>query len=251
MRVAMVISTVGFHWEEVYDAYKEFKEADWGIDFFTVAAQPAVADPKSLEVRPILSAIGLGLRNSYSPDTELGKEISYMARYETQAISKMEINKFDALYIPGGHGCLFDVNTHSTLHNKILEAYKQEKILAAVCHGTSTFAFVKENGVSIISGKRMIGFPDFMDNILLRFGLVHENYTPLPFSNEQKMREAGAIITVWDLIFSAINPLYNITDEPFITGVGPKAACGVARKVIKLASREEEQKVFSPEPTFA
>jgi putative intracellular protease/amidase len=251
MRVAMVISTVGFHWEEVYDAYKEYKEADWGIDFFTVAAQPAVADPKSLEVRPILSSIGLGLRNSYSPDTELGKEISYMARYETQAISKMDINKFDALYIPGGHGCLFDVNTHANLHSKILEAYKKGLTLSAVCHGTSVFSFVKDNGKSIVDGKRMIGFPDYMDNLLLKFGWVHENFTPLPFSNEQKMREAGAVITMLDLIISAINPFYFITDEPFITGVGPKAAGSVAKKVIKLASKEEEQKIFTPEPTFA
>lgn len=251
MRVAMVISTVGFHWEEVYDAYKEFKEADWGIDFFTVAAQPAVADPKSLEVRPILSAIGIGLRKSYSPETELGKEISYMARYETQAISKLDVSKFDAIYVPGGHGCLFDVNTHANLHSKILEAYHKGITLAAVCHGTSVFSFVKNNGVSIASGKRMIGFPDFMDKLLLKFGLIHENYLPLPFSNEQKMREGGVIITKFDLILSAINPFLKKSDGLFITGVGPKAACGVAKKVIKLASQEEEQKAFVPEPTFA
>lgn len=247
MRVAIVPSTVGFHWEEVYDAYRQFKKAGWSIDLYTVDAKPATADPKSLEYRSLLSFLGLGVRKSFSPDAELGKEISYMARYEVQAIASMNVDAVDVIYIPGGHGCLFDVNSNEVLHQKILEAYHKGKMLSAVCHGTSSFAFVEEGGRSIVAGKKMTGFPDFLDNILLKAGWVYKAYTPLPFSNEQKMRKAGAVISRLSHLWSIINPFHRVTDLPFITGVGPKAAGRVAKKVVRLLAREEKERMYQME----
>ncbi|MBX9850907.1 MAG: DJ-1/PfpI family protein [Cytophagaceae bacterium] len=228
-RVGIVVSTVGFHWEELFDAYKEFKEAGWEIKLFTINGEPAVADPKSLERKPLLSLIGLGLSKSYSPQTDLGKEISGKVKTEVRPVSELQTDTFDALYIPGGHGCLFDVNMNEELHGKILEIYDHGKILAAVCHGSSVFAFVKERGIPIIYDRYITGFPDFMDKLLLKAKWIFKKFLPLPFWNEETIKKAGA---KFNRALSILNPLYKVVDYPFITGVGPKAAKGVAKEVI-------------------
>lgn len=231
-KVAIIPSTVGFHWEELYDAYKVFKSEGWEIDLYTDLGKPAKVDPKSIEKHPLLSLLGLGVSDSNSPATELGKEISYRTAADVKAIYDMVPENYDAIYLPGGHGCLLDVNVNPTLHEKIYQAYKAGKILSAVCHATSTFAFVKDEALSIVAGKKITGFPDVLDNILIKTGWVYEQYLPLPFSNQKKLEEAGADIKTTDVLQSNVNPYYHVTDLPFITGAGPKTAKSVAQKVV-------------------
>jgi len=72
-----------------------------------------------------------------------------------------------------------------------------------------------------------------MDTLLIKAGLVDNNFLPLPYGNEEKMREAGANISVTDKALALLNPTYIVEDFPFITGVDPKAALGVAKKIIQ------------------
>lgn len=235
-QIAIMPSTVGFHWEEVYAAYAEFKKAHWEIKFYTVEGKPAQADPKSLEIKPFFSLFGLGANKNISPETESGKELMYKLTHEVAPIETINVDNLDAMYIPGGHGCLFDVNVNTELHKKILQAYQQGKILSAVCHGTSCFAFVIDNGKSIIAGKKVTGFPDLLDSTLEKIGLIDSKFLPMPYPNEKTMQDAGAVISMKDSMLSNLNSAYCVTDLPFITGAGPKAAKYVARKVIQACS---------------
>lgn len=237
MKVAIVVSTVGYHWEELYDAYKEFKNAGWVIDLYTVNGHRPKGDPKSLEKREFMSAFGLGLNDSYSPDTEIGKEIQLRFN-DVQPIGDLITDEIDAIYLPGGHGCLFDVNIDKQLHQKILEAYLKDKVLSAVCHGTSTFGFVNDGNKTIVEDKKLTGFPEKLDDILLKVGLVHEKFVPIPYSNEEKMKKSGAKVSPFNFLYSLFNPSHTETDYPFVTGIGPKAAESVAKKVIKICERQ-------------
>lgn len=247
-RVAIIPSAVGYHWEELYDAYEEFKKSGWDIDIFTIDGSPAHADRKSLEKNYLKSLLGLGVNASFSPDTALGQEIAYRVCYDMLPVHQLYTDLYDAVYIPGGHGALFDVNIHPVVHEKLLEAYHKDKILSAVCHGTSAFAFVRlDNGRSIVENKKLTGFPEVIDDILVKLGWVNSRFLPIPFSNEEKMREAKANITWVDLFLSVLIPWYTLTDSPFVTGVGPKAAGKVARRVIKLYHKKpalEKENVF-------
>jgi putative intracellular protease/amidase len=243
-KVAIIPSVVGYHWEEIYGAYSEFKKAGWTIDLYTVNGQAAVADPKSLENRPLLSLIGLGLNQSISPETELGREIEYRLSDDVMHIDRLTIDQYDALYIPGGHGCLFDVNINLTVQRKVVEAFQKRKVISAVCHGTSTLALSTMDGKSIIEGKKVTGFPDFMDDVLMLAKWIPEKFLPLPLRNEKTMKTAGADITWFNTLMSIINPFYKRTDGQLITGMGPKASYGVARNVVKLV---EQQKVPTAE----
>lgn len=231
-RVAIVVSTVGYHWEELYRAYFEFRDAHLAVDLFTVDGRPATPDPYSLRLTGPAAWLGLGVPRSIAPVTERGKELVAALR-DVQSAKALVPGQYSALYLPGGHGCLFDVNRDADLHTVISRLHEHGAVLSAVCHATSTFAFVTVHGRSLVHGHAMTGFPDPLDRALIRLGAVHPNYLPLPLINDDVLRDAGARLSRWDVAQAIANPARIVASPPFITGVGPRAARGVARKVIR------------------
>ena len=230
--VAMVVSTIGYHWEEVFSAYKEFKAAGFNIHFYTVNGKSPKPDPNSLKPTWFLHKLGYGVPSKISPDTPAGKELQARLS-KVKSVGQLDTNATDILYLPGGHGCLFDVNRNETLQRKIEQLYRNHKILSGVCHATSTFAYVQNHGKPITRNKKITGFPDPLDRILSSAGGVHKNYLPIPFSNDSMLQQAGSKLTDWNKIWATLNPRYTRWDTPFFTGVGPKAAARTARRVIQ------------------
>jgi putative intracellular protease/amidase len=232
--VAIILSTCGYHWEELIDAYEVFKNANWRIYFYTINGNQPTAEPKSLEQHFFLSFIGLGLRRSFSPQSALGLELQRDLLSSTFAIDRMDLNKIDAINIVGGYGTLFDLAINQEVHRKLVAAYEQTKFITAIGHGASSLALAKVRGSSLIKNKRIIGFLDVFDRLLGRLGLIDARYLPLPIHMEQLIREKGAMISRFDYLISLINPGYFIVDLPFIIGAGPKSAKRVAYKLVVL-----------------
>lgn len=231
IRIAMVISTVGYHWEEVYGAYDEFRQAGCEMAFFTVDGKEPKADPWSLKITGPFSGAGFGISRSMVPETPLGQEIQTKFA-SVKAVSELNADQIDALYLPGGHGCLFDVNRNPQLHEVIGRLYRGGKALSGVCHATSTFAFVRENGRSIVEGKKLTGFPEIVDRVIPLLGLVDQTFLPIPFSNDAALQESGADLKWFHQLRALLDARYCRVDWPFVTGMGPKAARPVARLVM-------------------
>jgi putative intracellular protease/amidase len=124
------------------------------------------------------------------------------------------------------------VNRNEILHDKIIALYRGGKLLSAVCHATSTFAFARIGGRSIAFGKKLTGFPHAMDEVLIRAHGVDKAFLPLPFSNEHVLRQEGIDVPAFDPLRGSLNPRHMCVSLPFVTGVGPKSARPVAREVI-------------------
>ncbi len=229
-RIAIVVSSVGYHWEELFAAHEVFAQAGASIDLYTVDGAQPKPDPLSIK-KSILAPLGVGVAPQIAPDTARGTLLRNRL-LEVMPLSKLDTASVDALYLPGGHGCLFDVNRNSALHGKIAELYAQGSLLSGVCHATSTFALVQVDGVSIVKGHALTGFPDPLDQTLIRVGLVHPSFLPLPLVNDQVLREAQAELSKGDVLRAMLNPRFMRISLPFITGVGPKAAAPVARAVM-------------------
>jgi putative intracellular protease/amidase len=230
-RVAFVVSTVGYHWEEVFAAYWAFKDASWEVDLFTVNGNPPRPDPLSLKPTGPASLFGLGISARITPETPRGVAL-VSALDRARPLSELDTDRIDTLYLPGGHGCLFDVNRDAGLHDVIRRLYLRGAVLGGVCHATSTFAFVEVDGRSIVRGHAMTGFPDALDRTLIPVGLVRPEFLPLPLVNDRALREAGAKLSHLAAAEAYANPRTMRRSLPFITGVGPKAAAKVARALI-------------------
>ncbi|MBA3661688.1 MAG: DJ-1/PfpI family protein [Gammaproteobacteria bacterium] len=234
--VAIIVSTFGYHWEEVLTPYLVFEANGWQALFFTLDGKQPTADPNSVVIRPLLCHVGLGTKPEFAPSSEIGLKFLQALQNNMQAVDEISIKDIDALYVAGGHGALFDINVALSVHKKIKEAFEAGKIISAVCHGVSALAFVQESNQAIVKGKKITCFPDLEDDLLIPLGLVDKKFLPLPYRNEQKLREAGALMDVSQRLLSLLNPSYYVVDFPFVTGVGPKAAQDVAEAVATLGS---------------
>jgi hypothetical protein len=76
-----------------------------------------------------------------------------------------------------------------------------------------------------------------MDRALIPLHLVRREFLPLPLVNDAELRRAGARLSLVDEALAVANPRYLRKSLPFITGVGPKAAAGVARAVVRELER--------------
>ncbi|MFW7381297.1 MAG: hypothetical protein ACOH5I_20955 [Oligoflexus sp.] len=237
-RLAIVVSTVGYHWEELFQAYWVFRDEGYEIDFYTVNGKAARADPLSLTKTGPLSLLGLGLPRSIAPETSRGKGL-VASLNDVKALSSLDPEEMDALYLPGGHGCLFDVNRNSDLHAIIARLYERDCILSGVCHATSTFAYVSVHEKSIVSGHALTGFPHALDKILIKTGMVRREFLPLPLINDDKLKEANANHSVLDEALAIANPRHIKVSLPFITGVGPKSAAPVAHALVEALNNRK------------
>lgn len=231
-RIAIVVSTVGFHWEELFDAYWAFRDAGQTIELYTVNGREPRADPMSLKPTGPGSLFGLGMPTSIAPETTRGQILNEELG-KVQPLRALNPLQVDALYLPGGHGCLFDVNRDPTLHSIVAQLYESGAILSAVCHATSTFALTTINGSSIAKGHALTGFPHALDRTLIALGLVRSEFLPLPLINDDELQRSGAEHSAFDEAFATLNPRHMRVSLPFITGMGPKSAAPVADAVLE------------------
>jgi putative intracellular protease/amidase len=139
--------------------------------------------------------------------------------------SEDDLNQYDALFIPGGHGIMFDGPENPALKKIIEHMWKQGKIVSAVCHGPAGLLSPVDpsSGESILKGKRACGFTNSEEKAVGKSDVV-------PFSLEDKMKELGAEFECgpdWSE--------YVVVDEEngkkLITGQNPQSSRAVAEAV--------------------
>ncbi|KEK23362.1 type 1 glutamine amidotransferase domain-containing protein [Bacillus gaemokensis] len=80
---------------------------------------------------------------------------------KTSKLSDINPNEYDAVFIVGGHGAMFDLAKNDDLHHILRTIYLNGNIVSAVCHGPSPLVWTKlPNGESIIAGLKVTGFPN-------------------------------------------------------------------------------------------
>lgn len=140
----------------------------------------------------------------------------------TLKLDEMDASKFDAIFLPGGHGTMFDLPDNEKLQVLIRELYEANKVVAAVCHGPAGLVGVKlSNGTPLVAGKTVTSFTDEeeRETTLDRF---------MPFLLETRLRELGA-----NFVTGANWSDHIQVDGHLITGQNPQSTISVAKEVIK------------------
>ena len=105
---------------------------------------------------------------------------------DTKKLSNVDACDFDALFIVGGHGTMFDLYDNQVLNCIISKMYSSNKIIAAICHGVVALISVFDDcGQSILKNKYITAFTNLEECILKM-----EEF--MPFSLEDKIKELGA-----------------------------------------------------------
>ena len=142
---------------------------------------------------------------------------------DVMSVASVKVEDYDAIYLTGGHGAMFDFPENPDLAKRVAEFYEADKIVSAVCHGPGGLLNVRlSDGGYLIAGKKLTGFSWAEEQFMKRDDAV-------PFSLEEALQGRGA---EYDKAFI---PLVShvVEDGRLITGQNPKSAHAVGEAVVR------------------
>ncbi|MDX1623933.1 MAG: type 1 glutamine amidotransferase domain-containing protein [Gemmatimonadota bacterium] len=145
---------------------------------------------------------------------------------DTLELAVIDPAEHDAIFLPGGHGTMFDFPGNRELTELLLAFARDDKPIAAVCHGPAAFVGIERaDGRPFVDGVRMTAFTDAEER---EVGLVEE----MPFLLESRLREEGAHFVAEENWADHVE-----RDGRVITGQNPRSSASAARE-LALALQE-------------
>lgn len=207
----------GFHYEEMTTPYYIFKDAGINVLLASIAGGLPPHDPQSL--KEPRSA------NAESTQRFLDDEQSMNALQHTRSVYELpleELDQFAAIFLPGGHGTMWDLPKCERLTEIVEHFYNAGKPVSAVCHGIAGLLNAKNaDGRPLLENKRVNCFTNVEECAIELDQIV-------PFLLETKVKELDAQFEKGGK-FEA----YVAIDGHLITGQNPPSAEGVAKAVLR------------------
>jgi putative intracellular protease/amidase len=207
----------GFWIEEFAAPYYTLADAGVDIELATPKGGQPPIDPKSTEPDAQTEAT----RRFYE-DEDLQHKLSH-----TKKLSEVRAEAYDAVFYPGGHGPLWDLANDRDSIRLIEDFTKQEKPVAAVCHGPAVLAEARAaNGEPLVKGKKVAGFTNSEEEAVQLTDIV-------PFLVEDRLKELGGNYSKaedW-------KP-YVVTDGLLITGQNPASSEPAAEELLRLLKQQ-------------
>jgi putative intracellular protease/amidase len=142
--------------------------------------------------------------------------------HNTLSIDSVEVSEYDAIYLAGGHGTMYDFVGNARLNALVAAFYRQKKLISAVCHGVCGLLDVQlDNGDYLIKGKKLTGYSWFEETLASRKKQV-------PFNLEHRLKERGAL---YAKSWIPLAPHVEV-DQNLMTGQNPFSSKSLAQKII-------------------
>ncbi|WP_281968374.1 type 1 glutamine amidotransferase domain-containing protein [Roseovarius nanhaiticus] len=223
MKILMVLTShdelgdtgnkTGFWLEEFAAPYYVFKDA--GAD--VVLASPKGGQPP-LDPSSDSDDAQTDATKRFKGDDAAQKHLA-----ETEVLSKVSADGFDAIFYPGGHGPLWDLSEDKD-SVALIEAFTaSDRPVGAVCHAPAVFKHPKgADGKPLVSGKTVTGFTNTEEEGV---GLTDV----VPFLVEDMLKANGGHYEKGDDWASFV-----VTDGKLVTGQNPASSEAAAKKLLAL-----------------
>ncbi|MFB1083205.1 type 1 glutamine amidotransferase domain-containing protein [Jeotgalibacillus sp. JSM ZJ347] len=141
----------------------------------------------------------------------------------TEKLSSVVFENFDGIFLPGGHGTMFDLPNEPQLQDALAHFAENNKAIGAVCHGPAGFVDVElSDGTYLVKGKKMTGFTDEEEKDTGLDSLM-------PFLLQSKLEEQGA-----HFVAQGNWAEHVLTDGKFVTGQNPQSSQKAAEAFVKV-----------------
>jgi putative intracellular protease/amidase len=195
----------GLWLEELAVPYMQFTSEGFRISVASIQGGKVPVDPRS---------------NPSSEQKEAWAE-AIQALENTASVASVEPVDFDAVFIPGGHGTMFDFPDSEDLHKALRAFAEQDKVIASMCHGPASLVGVTlGDGTPLVAGKTVTGFTNEEEAAA---GLEEK----MPFLLEDRLRALGA-----NFIEEPNWSSHVQVDGKLITGQNPQSSKDTALAVI-------------------
>lgn len=168
-----------------------------------------------------------GGRTPVDPHSAKDVEIEDAAAAQlAKALALQEVGDaldYDAVFVPGGHGAMFDLATSVPLKTLLSEFDAQGKVIASVCHGPAAFVDAIRSGEpkTLVAGRTITCFTDEEERAT---GLA----PAMPFLLASKLRQQGANVVEREPWSDHVE-----VDGTWITGQNPASSQSAARAVLE------------------
>ena len=205
----------GFEMDELAQAWLIFRANGLAVDLASPAGGAAQADKYNPK-----EAFNAG----FLADVEATRKLA-----DTRATRDVRAADYDAVYIVGGKGAMFDLPKDAALQAVITGIHERGGVVAAVCHGPAALADVRlGDGSLLVAGKALTGFSNEEEAV---FGKRWAR--EFPFQLEDALRERGARWQEAPLMMPKL-----VVDGRLITGQNPYSTAAVADALVRALGRE-------------
>lgn len=213
----------GFHYEELTTPYYVLKDAGYTIELASPKGGAVSHDPGSLP-----DDIS---ERAESVQRFLNDEEALRAIHNTTPIASINPDAFDGIYLPGGHGTMWDFPDCAPLQDLIARYDTANKVIAAVCHGPAAFVNVRLDDDSyFVDGRTLNCFTDTEEQEVGKDEVV-------PFMLQSTLEERGA-----DFEKGANWDGFVVQDANLITGQNPNACKKLAKKMVEALEERRNRK---------
>ncbi len=223
MKILMVLTShdklgdtgnkTGFWLEEFAAPYYVFKDAGAEITLASPKGGQPPLDPSSDADDAQTEAT-----KRFKSDDAAQKELA-----NTEVLSSVSVDGFDAIFYPGGHGPLWDLAEDKASINLIESFAASDRPVGAVCHAPAVFKHTKgTDDKPLVSGKTVTGFTNTEEEAV---GLTDV----VPFLVEDMLKTNGGTYKKGDDWASFV-----VTDGKLVTGQNPASSEEAAHKLLSL-----------------
>lgn len=163
--------------EELTTPYYAFRDAGAEVTLASIAGGAIPVDQRSMNAEG---------ENDPSVERYLGDAALKAEVAGTPAVGSIDSAGYDALFLPGGHGTMFDYPGSDKLARLVERFDREGKVVAAVCHGPAGLVSARKvDGTPFVAGRRVAAFTDSEERAV---GLDKA----VPFLLESRLKELGA-----------------------------------------------------------
>jgi putative intracellular protease/amidase len=142
-------------------------------------------------------------------------------------VAEVRVDDYDAVFLPGGHGTMWDLPRSEVLASLLGTAWDAGKVVAAVCHGPAGLLNARDAaGRLLVDGRRVTGFTDSEEAAV---GLA----ATVPFLLEARLRELGGRFESGP----DFQP-HALADGRLVTGQNPASSARTARLVMQQIEQQ-------------
>ncbi len=208
----------GLWLEEFTEPYYALLDAGFDVTVVSTAGGAVPLDPRSLGEDAEKNEANI----RYHDDGATRDTLS-----DSPALADVTAFEYDAIFLPGGHGTMWDLPESDKLASDVSALNAAGKPVAAVCHGPAGLVgATTPDGEPLVKGKRVSAFLTEEEELV---GLREQ----IPFLLDERLESLGATLVKGEPFTETA-----VADGGLITGQNPQAAAKVAELLITALNRE-------------
>lgn len=197
----------GFYWEELAEPYWAFRDAGHDVGLASIRGGMPPVDPGSDTAETRTDAV----------DRFAADDGAMTALKNARAVADVNVAEWDAVFLPGGHGTMWDFSQTPELTALVGRIHDRGGVVGAVCHGPAGLIGASlPTGRPLVEGRTVTGFSNAEEDAVGLSDVV-------PYALEDALRGAGA-----DYVSGDAFAAHAVRDGRLVTGQNPQSSRKVA-----------------------